>query len=135
METLSEALNDSIEIHQRSDVPYGMFLSGGIDSSVLLALMSELNEQPVKTFTAGFEGTSVIDEREHAKLIAEYLGAETVDVDISRKDFSAIVRHLCWQVFCGVSVAPLLVRGTRRGRTSTRFHVGRSTLPGSQSQT
>ena len=87
METLSEALNDSIEIHQRSDVPYGMFLSGGIDSSVLLALMSELNEQPVKTFTAGFEGTSVIDEREHAKLIAEYLGAETVDVEITRKDF------------------------------------------------
>ena len=87
METLSEALNDSIEIHQRSDVPYGMFLSGGIDSSVLLALMSELNEQPVKTFTAGFEGTSVIDEREHAKLIAEYLGAETVDIEITRKDF------------------------------------------------
>ena len=86
MELLAEALHDSIELHQRADVPYGMFLSGGIDSSVLLALMADLNEQPVQTFTAGFEGTSVIDERDHAKLIAQALGAETVDVIITKND-------------------------------------------------
>ena len=43
LELLDTALRDSVEVHQRSDVPYGMFLSGGVDSSALLALMSELN--------------------------------------------------------------------------------------------
>jgi asparagine synthase (glutamine-hydrolysing) len=87
LELLDEALHDSVEIHQRADVPYGMFLSGGIDSSVLLALMAELNEQPVRTFTAGFDDPSVPDEREHAKRLARAVGAETVDVGITHNDF------------------------------------------------
>ena len=66
---LDEALRDSVEIHQRSDVPYGMFLSGGIDSSALLVLMAELNERPVQAYTAGFAGVE-IDERAHAKEVA-----------------------------------------------------------------
>ncbi|NNE84529.1 MAG: asparagine synthase (glutamine-hydrolyzing) [Alphaproteobacteria bacterium] len=86
LELLDEALHDSVEIHQRADVPYGMFLSGGVDSSVLLALMAELNEQPVRTFTAGFDDPSVPDERDHARRIAHAVGAETVDVGISQND-------------------------------------------------
>jgi asparagine synthase (glutamine-hydrolysing) len=86
LEMLNEALHDSVEVHQRADVPYGMFLSGGVDSSVLLALMAELNDLPVRTFTAGFDDPSVPDEREHARLLADAVGAETVDVGISQND-------------------------------------------------
>lgn len=84
---LDRVLFESVAIHQRSDVPYGLFLSGGIDSSVLLACMARLNEQPVRAFTAGFTGTGVHDERAHARLLAKHVGAEHVEVDVSEKDF------------------------------------------------
>ena len=94
LELLDEALRDSVEIHQRADVPYGMFLSGGVDSSALLVLMAELNDQPVRTFTAGFDDPSVPDEREHAKRLADAVGAETVDVGIPRTIFGNGCRKL-----------------------------------------
>ncbi len=56
---LDRALEESVDLHQRSDVPYGMFLSGGIDSASLLTLMARLNSQPVLAFTAGFEAPGV----------------------------------------------------------------------------
>jgi len=87
LELLDTALRDSVEVHQRSDVPYGMFLSGGVDSSALLALMSELNSQPVQAFTAGFVGTSVPDEREHARELARITGAEMTDLAIDADMF------------------------------------------------
>src|SRR5690606_6283985 len=50
LERLDAALTESVELHQRSDVPYGMFLSGGTDSAAILALMARLNERPVRAF-------------------------------------------------------------------------------------
>tara|TARA_B100000315_G_scaffold170362_1_gene158912 strand:+ start:3663 stop:5432 length:1770 start_codon:yes stop_codon:yes gene_type:complete len=88
---LDEALMDSVMIHQRSDVPYGMFLSGGVDSSVVLACMRDLNEQPVEAFTAGFSGTSVADEREHAKTVAAAAGANFHEVEFSENDFWSLL--------------------------------------------
>ena len=87
MAHLDLALKDSISMHQRSDVPFGMFLSGGVDSSVLLSLMAELNDHPVLAFTAGFPGSGAHDEREHARMLAEHVGARHVDVAIEEKDF------------------------------------------------
>jgi len=84
---LEDALIDSVRVHQRSDVPYGMFLSGGIDSSVILACMARLNDQPVRCYTAGFSGTKVKDEREHAARVASATGADHVSVDVSEQDF------------------------------------------------
>ena len=84
---LDELLNDSVGIHQRSDVPYGMFLSGGIDSSVLLAMMARLNERPVQAFTAGFSGADVADERDHARRVAKSAGAEHTEVEFAEDDF------------------------------------------------
>ena len=86
---IDAVLRNSVEVHQRSDVPYGMFLSGGIDSTVVLCLMAELNERPVMTFTAGFSGTQVADERDQARAIATRLGAENFQVDFSEDDFWA----------------------------------------------
>ena len=84
---LDEVLEGSVLIHQRSDVPYGMFLSGGIDSSAVLAMMARLNETPVKAFTVGFSGTGVHDEREQALAIAKAAGAEHHMVEFSEVDF------------------------------------------------
>lgn len=87
LELLDTALRNSVEVHQRSDVPYGMFLSGGVDSSALLALMADLNENPVQAFTAGFVGTSVPDERAHARELAAVTGAEMHDLAIDAEMF------------------------------------------------
>ena len=87
LERLQDALLDSVEMHQRSDVPYAMFLSGGIDSSAILALMARLNDRPVHAFTAGFPGTGAADEREHARAVAKSLGAAHEEVECTATDF------------------------------------------------
>jgi asparagine synthase (glutamine-hydrolysing) len=87
LERLDKALMDSVLVHQRADVPYGMFLSGGIDSSVLLAAMARLNERPVRAFTAGFSGGDAPDERAHARAVAKAVGAEHIEVEFGERDF------------------------------------------------
>jgi asparagine synthase (glutamine-hydrolysing) len=88
---LEKALRDSVLVHQRSDVPYGMFLSGGIDSTAILALMAELNETPVRAYTVGFPGTGVHDEREQARAVAKALGADHVEVEFDEADFWSLL--------------------------------------------
>jgi len=84
---LDDVLEESVAVHQRSDVPYGMFLSGGVDSSALLAMMARLNANPVLALTAGFSGTFAHDEREHARAVAKACRARHVEVDFSEQDF------------------------------------------------
>ena len=72
---LDRALMESVALHQRSDVPYGLFLSGGVDSAAVLAAMRRLNEAPVLAFTAGFDAPGVADEREAAAAVARAAGA------------------------------------------------------------
>lgn len=84
---LDEVFADSVRLHQRSDVPYGMFLSGGIDSSAVLAMMARLNERPVKAFTLGFAESAAADERAAARAVARALGAEHVEVAFEEADF------------------------------------------------
>jgi asparagine synthase (glutamine-hydrolysing) len=88
---VEQALIDSIDVHQRSDVPYGMFLSGGIDSTAVLAMMARLNDKPVRAFTLGFSDTAAADERSNAAAIAKALGAEHIEVDFTEKDFWSTV--------------------------------------------
>jgi asparagine synthase (glutamine-hydrolysing) len=87
LEALDSALMDSVEVHQRSDVPYGLFLSGGIDSSAILACMARLNDMPVCAFTAGFPGTTAHDEREHARSVAKAAGAEHIEIAVTEDQF------------------------------------------------
>ena len=79
---LDAALMASVDLHQRSDVPYGMFLSSGVDSSAVLTLMARLNSEPVLAYTAGFDTPDVADERLAAAEVAQACGArhETVAV-------------------------------------------------------
>ena len=88
------ALLDSVEMHQRSDVPYAMFLSGGVDSSVVLALMARLNRRPVQAYTAGFPDTAAADEREHARRVAQSLGADHIEVTFDIDDFWSLLPQI-----------------------------------------
>ena len=84
---LDAALAKSVHIHQRSDVPFGMFLSGGIDSTAVLMLMAQLAERPVKAFTIGFAASEVADERPAARAAAKAVGAEHVEIVLDEADF------------------------------------------------
>ena len=88
---LDAALEESVALHQRSDVPYGLFLSGGIDSAVLLTLMARLNTAPVLAFTAGFDVPGAADEREAAASLAHASRARHETMVISR---AMVWRHL-----------------------------------------
>ena len=94
---LDAALTESVDLHQRSDVPYGMFLSGGIDSATVLTLMARLNDKPVLAYTAGFAHPGVADEREAAARVARALGARHETVDVTAE---MVWRHLPEIVAC-----------------------------------
>jgi len=72
---LDAVLEESVDLHQRADVPYGMFLSGGIDSAVILAMMARLNSEPVRAYTASFDEAGVADESAAAARMASAVGA------------------------------------------------------------
>src|SRR5262245_38484005 len=74
--------------HLRSDVPYGLFLSGGVDSSVLLAMISELTARPVRTFSIGYRDEAIGDEIPDAAAIARRFGAEHTEIKLERDDRS-----------------------------------------------
>ncbi len=94
---LDRALEESVDLHQRSDVPYGMFLSGGIDSATLLTLMARLNDKPVLAFTAGFAHPGAADEREQAAVVARALGARHETIEVSE---AMVWRHLPEIIAC-----------------------------------
>ncbi len=85
------ALMESVDLHQRSDVPYGMFLSGGVDSAAVLACMARLNSAPVLAYTAGFDAPGAADEREHAAAVARAAGAHHETLQITE---AMVWRHL-----------------------------------------
>lgn len=94
---LDAALEQSVDLHQRSDVPYGMFLSGGTDSAAVLAMMARLNDRPVLAFTAGFDVPGAADEREAAARAAAAAGARHVTLNVTRQE---VFRHLPEIVAC-----------------------------------
>lgn len=77
IEETRRRLRASVEQHMVSDVEVGSFMSGGVDSSAITAIMSELSPTPVKVFTVAFPGTA-IDESERAARIARHLGCEHI---------------------------------------------------------
>src|SRR3989440_1164190 len=70
-----EILRDAVKVRLMSEVPLGAFLSGGVDSSAVVALMSEASSEPVKTFSIGFEEQD-FSELHHARRVAEHVGAD-----------------------------------------------------------
>ena len=79
---LRKLLEEAVERHMISDVPVGVTLSGGIDSSTIVALASQANEEPLKTFCMGFGIES--DETDDAQLVADYFGTDHHEVVVER---------------------------------------------------
>jgi asparagine synthase (glutamine-hydrolysing) len=96
VEALDGVLEDSVRVHQRSDVPYGLFLSGGIDSSAIAAVMSRLNERPVTAFTCGFEAEGARDERATAERVARALNLDWREAAFGEEDFWRILPEVAW---------------------------------------
>jgi asparagine synthase (glutamine-hydrolysing) len=89
-------LEDSVRVHQRSDVPYGLFLSGGIDSATIATLMARLNARPVTAFTCGFEAPGAKDERAAAEKVACALNLDWRETSFGEADFWRVLPQIAW---------------------------------------
>ena len=87
-EELLGVLREAVKIHMISDVPVGFLLSGGVDSTAMLCLGAEETDREISTFTLGFSGGEVVDERKYARLAAERYGTRHYDLTISAKEFA-----------------------------------------------
>src|SRR5437660_1665889 len=87
-------LEEAVRIRLMSEVPLGAFLSGGLDSSVVVALMSQVMEQPVKTFAIGFEDEAY-NELPSARRVARHFGTQHQEL-VVRPDLVAVLPQLVW---------------------------------------
>jgi asparagine synthase (glutamine-hydrolysing) len=88
-------LEAAVRSHLMSDVPLGLFLSGGIDSSGLAALMAPMVAEPIRTFSVGFSEPDA-NELDYARLVARSVGAEHREVVVSPSEFFAALPELIW---------------------------------------
>ncbi|MGN6553506.1 MAG: asparagine synthase (glutamine-hydrolyzing) [Verrucomicrobiota bacterium] len=98
VEELHQLIAGSVRDHMIADVPVGVLLSGGVDSSAVLNFAVQGTGKKVKTFTVGFDGDQVVDERPYARLAAQRFQTEHFETSISADDFwnflPAYVRHM-----------------------------------------
>jgi len=90
-----DLLEESVASHLMSDVPLGVFLSGGLDSSVVAALTQKIRREPIETFSVGYSEES-FSELPYARQVADHLGSKHHEIRMSRQDFFDILPALVW---------------------------------------
>ncbi len=95
IENYRKMLEETVSSHLMSDVPLGVFLSGGVDSSAVAALMTKLRRTPIETFSVGYEETPY-SELPYARQVADHLGSVHHEVQVSRKEFFGALPKLIW---------------------------------------
>jgi asparagine synthase (glutamine-hydrolysing) len=95
---LTSLLAEAVELHMIADVPVGVLLSGGVDSTGVLSFAVHATDKEISSFTVGFSGGEVTDERPYARLAAETFGTRHHDMTISAKDFAAFLPQYLWHM-------------------------------------
>lgn len=98
IEEYQTLLEDAVRIQLRSDVPLGLFLSSGIDSGALLAIMSQYSSGPVQAFTIGFEGGEATNEIDDAKVLARMFGADHHCLMLAPEDYLRYYESYLWDL-------------------------------------
>ena len=93
IKSLDQLLNEAVRSQSLADVPLGAFVSGGVDSSSIVALMQAQSSKPVKTFTVGFEEAG-FDETPHARAVAQHLGTDHNEFFVSAKQAQEVIAEL-----------------------------------------
>ena len=96
VDQFEELFKESVRLRLMADVPLGMFLSGGIDSSAIVAAMSEMVSEPIKTFSVAFEEREA-NELEYARLVARAFGTDHHEVVVSPQQFFDTLPSLVYQ--------------------------------------
>ncbi len=97
-ERMVSAIDDSVKVRLMSEVPLGAYLSGGVDSSLVVAIMTKLTQKPVKTFTVGYEDAPDVSELEYARIAAKHVGAEHHEFVLKPTTFVDTVADVVWHM-------------------------------------
>lgn len=93
-----DLLGETVELHMIADVPVGVLLSGGLDSTAVLSFAVERTAKKINTYTVGFSGPGVADERPYARVAAEAFGTRHQDLTISAADFVECMPRYVWHM-------------------------------------
>jgi asparagine synthase (glutamine-hydrolysing) len=103
---LIDILDESVRLHMISDVPVGILLSGGVDSTAMVSFASSRTDHTLGSFTLGFGGTEVPDERPYARMAAERYGTDHHEMTITAEDFKEFLPRYAWYMEEPVCEAP-----------------------------